>query len=80
VHQYPRHVAVQIRDDGQGFDPARIGRSRHGLLGMRQRVEAVGGRLTITSRPGEGTLVAAILPCEAPAPGAATDSPAPPPQ
>ena len=80
VHQYPRHVVVQIRDDGQGFDPARIGRSRHGLLGMRQRVEAVGGRLTITSRPGEGTLVAAILPCEAPAPGAATDSPAPPPQ
>lgn len=70
VHQHPRHVAVQIRDDGQGFDPARIERSRHGLLGMRQRVEAVGGRLTITSRPGEGTLVAAILPSNAPAPAA----------
>ncbi|MDY0107909.1 MAG: sensor histidine kinase, partial [Giesbergeria sp.] len=80
VHQYPRHVAVQIRDDGQGFDPATIGRSRHGLLGMRQRVEAVGGRLTITSRSGEGTLVAAILPCSAPAPATppAADGPAQP--
>lgn len=62
VHNYPSHVAVQIRDDGQGFNLASVGRSSHGLVGMRQRVEAAGGRLTVTSQQGEGTLVSAILP------------------
>ena len=65
VHKHPSHVAVQIRDDGQGFDMANIGRSSHGLLGMRQRVEAAGGRLTVTSQLGTGTLVSAILPLAA---------------
>ena len=62
VHNYPTHVAVQVRDDGAGFDPAGVGPASHGLAGMRHRVEAAGGRLTITSRPGTGTLVSAILP------------------
>ena len=62
VHNHPQHVAVQIRDDGQGFDLSGIGRTSHGLAGMRQRVEAAGGRLTVSSTPGEGTLVSAILP------------------
>lgn len=62
VHKYPTHVAVQIRDDGSGFDITGISRSSHGLAGMRQRIEAAGGRLTINSKPGEGTLVSAILP------------------
>ncbi|NMM77716.1 histidine kinase [Acidovorax sp. SRB_14] len=62
VHNYPTHVAVQIRDDGDGFDPSGIRRNSHGLVGMRQRVEAAGGRLTVSSQPGQGTLVSAILP------------------
>lgn len=62
VHQYPTHVAVQIRDNGVGFDPAGISRTAHGLVGMRQRVEAAGGRLTVSSRPQEGTVVSAVLP------------------
>ncbi len=62
VHSHPKHVAVQVRDDGQGFDPASVSPSSHGLAGMRHRVEAAGGRLTITSRPGNGALVSAILP------------------
>ena len=62
VHDYPTHVAVQIRDDGVGFDVEAIARTSHGLVGMRQRVEAAGGRLTVTSTPGEGTLVSAVLP------------------
>lgn len=62
VHNYPTHVAVQVRDDGAGFDPAGVGIASHGLAGMRHRVEAAGGRLTITSRPGSGTLVSAVLP------------------
>lgn len=62
VHNYPTHVAVQIRDDGEGFDTSKVHTSAHGLMGMRHRVEAAGGRLTVTSEPGEGTLVAAVLP------------------
>lgn len=62
VHSYPTHVAVQVRDDGQGFDPATVRPTSHGLSGMRHRVEAAGGRLSITSRSGSGTLVSAVLP------------------
>lgn len=62
VHSYPTHVTVQVRDDGAGFDPASVGPTSHGLAGMRHRVEAAGGRLTITSRPDSGTLVSAVLP------------------
>ena len=62
VHNYPTHVAVQVRDDGAGFDPAGVGPASHGLAGMRHRVEAAGGRLTITSSPDSGTLISAVLP------------------
>ncbi|CAM3866939.1 CHASE3 domain-containing protein [Paracidovorax anthurii] len=62
VHNYPTHVAVQIRDNGAGFDTSKVHTSAHGLMGMRHRVEAAGGRLTVTSEAGEGTLVSAILP------------------
>ena len=49
-----------MRDDGSGFDPA-LGPGR-GLLGMRERVEMLGGTLKIDSRPGEGTRVSSTLP------------------
>eukprot|EP01037_Dinobryon_pediforme_P002943 gene2943-2984_t len=62
VHGYPTHVAVQVRDDGVGFDPGTVRPTSHGLAGMRHRVEAAGGRLTLTSRPGNGTLLSAVLP------------------
>lgn len=64
VHAYPTHVAVQVRDDGVGFDPATVLPTSHGLAGMRQRVEAAGGRLALTSRPGHGTLLSAVLPLQ----------------
>lgn len=62
VHNHPNHVSVQVRDDGAGFDTTRIRADAHGLLGMRHRVEAAGGRLTLSSTPGDGTLVSATLP------------------
>ena len=50
-----------IRDDGVGgADPAR----GSGLVGLNDRVEALGGSVTVSSRPGEGTQVAAELPLE----------------
>ena len=62
VHSYPTHVTVQVRDDGVGFDPTAVRPTSHGLAGMRHRVEAAGGRLSLTSSPGDGTLLSAVLP------------------
>jgi two-component system, NarL family, sensor histidine kinase DevS len=54
-------VSIEIVDDGAGFDPGELTRG-FGLVGMRERVELVGGSLEIDSRPGSGTRVAATLP------------------
>ncbi|TFZ01490.1 CHASE3 domain-containing protein [Ramlibacter rhizophilus] len=62
VHAYTNVVEVSVRDDGQGFDVGGIRPSTHGLAGMRHRVEAAGGRLTVTSERGKGTRVLAVLP------------------
>lgn len=62
VHAHGGHVEVAVRDDGQGFDPKTAKPSSHGLAGMRHRVEAAGGRLTVATQPGGGTRVAAALP------------------
>ena len=56
---------VQIRDDGQGFDPAESAgqASKHfGLTVMRERAETVGGWIRVESLPGEGTVVEAWVP------------------
>jgi GAF domain-containing protein len=53
-----RVLHVQVRDDGSGgADP-----HGHGLVGIRDRVTALGGRLQVQSPPGRGTVVAASLP------------------
>lgn len=49
-------VAVEITDDGQGFDPAQP-TTGFGLAGMRDRVTQVGGTVTVRSAPGTGTAV-----------------------
>jgi signal transduction histidine kinase len=55
-------VRVAVKDDGVGFDTESGPVSAHGLLGMRYRLETEGGRLTVKSKPGEGTLIEAHLP------------------
>ena len=50
-------VQVSVRDDGVGFDGSQTSSSSFGLLGMRFRVEAEGGQLSVTSAPGQGTCV-----------------------
>ncbi len=62
LRNYGAHVEVDVKDDGKGFDMAQAKPSTHGLAGMRHRVEAAGGRLTVASAPGQGTRVAAVLP------------------
>jgi signal transduction histidine kinase len=63
-------VTLDVRDDGAGFEPAReFGKTRRnresggfGLKGMRERVEGVGGFLSVESAPGEGTTLTVELP------------------
>ena len=62
VRNYEAHVEVDVKDDGEGFDPATVRPSTHGLAGMRHRVEAAGGRLNVNSSPGNGTRISAVMP------------------
>jgi signal transduction histidine kinase len=60
-------VVLEIQDNGKGFeipgDWLGLARQRHlGLVGMRERAEAVGGALQVSSRPGEGTRIRVIIP------------------
>jgi signal transduction histidine kinase len=65
LKNYENHVIVEVADNGKGFDPLRVRPSTHGLAGMRHRVEAARGKLTISSTPGRGTRVSAMLPVAA---------------
>lgn len=55
-------VRLSVHDNGKGFDPQRVPHGRHGLLGMRVRVESHGGTLRVDSAPGAGTTIVATLP------------------
>lgn len=56
----PKRVALEITDDGCGFDPAIVrssGQGHFGLTGMRERAQQIRGQATIDSTPGNGTRV-----------------------
>ena len=60
-------ISLWVEDDGRGFDTqARLSAAGWpmgiGLLGMQERLEALGGRLEIESQPSQGTRLAAHLP------------------
>ena len=55
-------MSAVIEDDGVGFDPRARARRRLGLVGMRERVALLDGRLAIESRPGAGTTLVAEVP------------------
>jgi signal transduction histidine kinase len=55
-------VVVVIEDDGRGFDPSADHTEGLGLLGMRERIALVGGRLSVESAPDRGTTVAVEVP------------------
>ncbi len=56
-------VALEIQDNGQGFDPSGSFPGHLGLRSMRERIERLGGALTIESAPGQGTRVRAEVKC-----------------
>jgi len=62
VKSEPTLVTVQIEDDGIGFDPSQTKSAAHGIAGMRFRIEQLGGRLSVASSVGAGTLLEAIMP------------------
>ena len=56
---------LEVRDNGRGFDVDRAG-DGVGVQNMRDRLGAVGGRVDVLSKPGQGTRVVASVPVSAP--------------
>jgi len=63
-----RRICCSIRDDGVGFDARALFSGRRqtglGLIGIRERLNAIGGTLQVTSKPGKGTLLLVTVPME----------------
>jgi signal transduction histidine kinase len=60
-------VQVLVKDNGKGFDPVRVFSASDtqrglGLIGMDERMSAVGGKLIIHSTPREGTIIQLTVP------------------
>jgi signal transduction histidine kinase len=67
LERQPDGWLLQVVDDGSGITPADLSRPAHyGLLGMRERLQAIGGTLRIERGAGGGAIVAAHLPSEKP--------------
>ena len=67
VHYQKDKTRIHVYDNGMGFNikevEGRIGRISLGLAGMEERAALLGGGVTISSRPGYGTEVEAVIPC-----------------
>jgi signal transduction histidine kinase/ligand-binding sensor domain-containing protein len=65
----PRMLTLLVRDDGHGFAATAPGSEslapHWGIIGMRERAEAVGGTFAIASVPGDGTSVTVTIPLDA---------------
>jgi signal transduction histidine kinase len=64
VEARPGRVVVEISDDGNGFDVASGHPGHFGLDSMRSRASEIGGALTISSAPGQGTVVRVEAPAQ----------------
>jgi PAS domain S-box-containing protein len=66
IQKLPDGICMKIKDDGKSFSVERAMHAstgnRLGLLGMRERLEMVGGRFDVQSAPGKGTTIIAQLP------------------
>jgi NarL family two-component system sensor histidine kinase YdfH len=66
VRQGEEALAIEVRDDGRGFDVEKATRAGHyGLLGMRERVRLVKGMFELKSEDGQGSRLTVSLPLEA---------------
>jgi signal transduction histidine kinase len=66
ISELPGAIRMEVNDDGKSFQVLRTLSSRRnkrlGLVGMKERVEMVGGKLEIESAPGQGTSVRVMIP------------------
>lgn len=62
LHNFDSYISIEVKDNGKGFELEDIRSGSHGLAGMRHRVEAIGGKLTVTSSVDTGTKIGAVLP------------------
>ncbi len=60
--QEDAHIRLEVQDWGIGFEPDGIAGEHFGLEGIRERARLLGGTASIESDPGQGTLVAVLLP------------------
>ncbi|HET7027244.1 MAG TPA: sensor histidine kinase [Candidatus Limnocylindrales bacterium] len=60
----PEGVRIVVADDGVGFDPRAVPPRRLGIVGMAERADAIGGRLTVESVGGHGTRVGLFIPAD----------------
>lgn len=56
------YAIVEVVDDGKGFNTSEVGAGSYGLTGMRHRVEAISGKLTVSSAEGRGAHIMAVVP------------------
>jgi signal transduction histidine kinase len=65
---YSDHGArLEVSDNGKGFDPTTVEGDHYGIVGMRERADAIGARLQIVSRNARGTSVVVELETASPA-------------
>lgn len=57
-----QHIKLEIIDNGIGFDPEKLTNSTHGISGMCNRVESIGGHYEISSAPQQGASTRVLLP------------------
>jgi signal transduction histidine kinase len=61
-----KSIHLEIEDQGVGFDIQMVEPGHFGLEGIRERARVFGGKATIDSKPGRGTLVSVVVPIEKP--------------
>jgi NarL family two-component system sensor histidine kinase YdfH len=62
IEETETQLYLEIRDDGDGFDPEAVEAGHYGLLGMRERARLAGGILDVSSEKGQGTAIKVWLP------------------
>jgi len=65
LYEDKRHIVLEVIDDGIGFDPSQAFPGHLGRHSMRERALQLGGALELSSLPGKGTRVRAIIPLPA---------------
>jgi len=66
IEKHPDGICLEIQDDGKSFQVERVMLSKRfkrlGILGMRERIEMLGGTLQVESTPGKGTTIRGVIP------------------